>query len=380
MKKIITALQKFFIFFFFFCKISFAQNLSDTLVVQDTVINKEGGWFAVPFASYSPETEWAFGAAGLFFFYLNDYTLTNSRLSNLLPSFQYTTKRQITIDLTYDLYLSNDEYRFYGIAGYANYPFNFYGLGNHTLKENEESYTARYFYLETTFLKNFIRRSGSGLNAGIKYDFRKDNIIETKPGGLLSSKNIAGSGGGIISGLGLIVNWDTRDNTFSTINGEYIEINGSFLGQYLFSDYNYSIYNFDARKYFDFSVFDTIHVAAFQFVTSISSGEVPFYRLPTFGGDENMRGIFLGRFRDKASFFLQGEYRFPVIWRIGFAAFGGFGEAANKVSSFAISKLKSAYGIGIRFFVIPEEKILARLDFGFSEGDSQMYLSFSEAF
>jgi hypothetical protein len=82
----------------------------------------------------------------------------------------------------------------------------------------------------------------------------------------------------------------------------------------------------------------------------------------------------------RTSFYFQGEYMFHLIWRIGLAAFGGFGEVAPEISSFALNQLKTAYGIGFRFYVIPEEKILARLNFGFSEGASQMYLSFSEAF
>ncbi|RPI65429.1 MAG: hypothetical protein EHM47_18775 [Ignavibacteriales bacterium] len=341
---------------------------------------KQGGWFAVPFASYSPETEWAFGAAGLFYFYMDNEASNTSRLSNLLPSVEFTTKKQMTIELEHDIYLNNSEYRFYGNLGFAKFPFSFYGIGNNTLEENEESYTARYFYIESTFIKNFIPDKGSGLNAGIKYEFRSDKLIKKKPGGLLSSRNIWGNSGGIISGLGIIVNWDTRDNTFSTFSGEYIEINGSFFGKYLFSDYIYNSYNLDARKYFNFPVFDTLHIAAFQFAANLTSGRPPFYKLATFGGDENMRGIFQGRFRDNTSFYLQGEYRFHIIWRIGMAAFAGLGEAANKITSFAINQLKTAYGIGFRFFVIPDEKILARLDFGFSKGEGQMYLSFNEAF
>ena len=93
-----------------------------------------------------------------------------------------------------------------------------------------------------------------------------------------------------------------------------------------------------------------------------------------------MRGIFQGRFRDKISFYFQGEYRLHVFWRIGLAAFGGLGEVSSKVSGFSINNLKAAYGLGLRFSIIPEERILARVDLGFSEGESQLYLSFNEAF
>lgn len=361
-----------------FLPVAFSQTKIDT--ADSTSAIKEGGWFAVPYAGYSPETEWAFGVAGLFYFYIEPPPKQKSRLSNFLPSVEFTTKEQMTIELDYDLYLDNDEYRFYGSTGYSKYPFLFYGIGNNTSEEDEESYTAKYFYLESVVIKNIISKNGSGLNAGIRYDFRNDKISGTKDDGLLSSGNVTGHNGGIISGFGLTVNWDTRDNTFSTLNGEYLEINGSFFGKYFFSDYNFNIINFDARKFFGLQVFDTLHVAAFQFAVSSAAGEVPFYKLMTFGGDENMRGFFQGRFRDKTSFYLQGEYRLHVWWRIGLAAFGGLGEVSSKVSTFAINNLKAAYGLGLRFSIIPEERILARIDLGFSEGESKLYLSFNEAF
>lgn len=40
-----------------------AQTGEDSLSVDH-----KSGWLAFPFVSYTPETEWAFGAAGLFLF------------------------------------------------------------------------------------------------------------------------------------------------------------------------------------------------------------------------------------------------------------------------------------------------------------------------
>ena len=128
------------------------------------------------------------------------------------------------------------------------------------------------------------------------------------------------------------------------------------------------------------NLLDTIHVIAVQAFTDFTDGIVPFYLLPTFGGENNLRGIYNGRFRDSNSFFLQGEYRFPVYWRIGFALFGGIGEAFHETNDFSFNELKFAGGIGIRGSVIPEEKISVRIDFGFSKYKTEFYLSFNEAF
>jgi len=358
---------------FIFCHIY--PQTSDTLNS-----NKSNGWLALPFAGYSPETEWAFGAAGIYYFYSEPDVSERTRLSDLLASGIYTTKNQMTFDLTYDLYFKNFEHRFSGYLAYSNYPLLFSGIGNNTKKENEEHYTSNHIIVESTFLRNFLRENRGGLNAGITYDFRKEKINDEEPGGFIDTSGITGNKGGIISGLGIIINWDTRDNTFSCTQGEYAEFKLNYYGNYLFSDFNFIRMIFDIRKYFSLSVFDTIHVLAAQFAANLNKGEVPFYKLSTFGGSESMRGIFHGRYRDKNSLYLQAEYRFHLFWRIGLAAFAGTGEVAPGVSSFSLSGLKSTYGAGLRFSIIPEEKILARIDFGFSKGESQLYIGFSEAF
>jgi hypothetical protein len=102
--------------------------------------------------------------------------------------------------------------------------------------------------------------------------------------------------------------------------------------------------------------------------------------LPTFGGENTMRGFYKGRFRDKLAYFIQGEYRFHIFWRISAALFGGLGQASERITLFAFDQTKFAYGFGFRFMLIPEERILGRLDLGFSKYDTQFYLSFSEAF
>ncbi len=347
---------------------------------EDSTGEKSGGFFGVPFVMYSPETEWGFGGAGMLYFYPQKIVKPYSRLSSLLASATYTTKKQISSEINYDIYLSDEHYRFYGRVSYAKYPYSFFGTGNNTSDLNEEKYTPTFFTIESTFLKQLIHKSNSSLNAGFRYDFRTDRIIESEYDKMISSGVVSGCNGGIISGIGLTVNWDSRDNAFISSSGEYIDLKVNFYRGFLLSDFNFNSYIADLRKFYSIKVFETTHVLAVNFVSRFTYGDIPFYMLSTFGGDKLMRGYFEGRFRDKNMISLQTDYRLPLFWRFGLVAFGGIGQVQPDIKKFKLQDMKFSYGLGIRFIVIPEEKIGGRIDVGFSSYGSQFYLSFSEAF
>lgn len=59
--------------------------------------------------------------------------------------------------------------------------------------------------------------------------------------------------------------------------------------------------------------------------------------------------------------------------------FAGTELVGNQLYSFTFSDCKFIYWIGIRFTLIPDKKIVGRLNFGLSEENTQYYLSFNEA-
>ncbi len=357
------------------------NNIIISQTVEDTTSSEsKSGWLAFPFASYTPETEWAFGAAGLFYFRTSSNNIYSSRASNIIPSAQYTTKNQFMIELDYDIYFSNDDYRLYGYFSFNRFPTSFFGIGNFTKEEDEEVYTPRYYLIRNTVIKRLITKSNGGLYVGLRQELRNDKIVESKSDGSISNSQVTGSEGGTVSGLGVNAIFDTRDNTFSSSEGEYAEVQLNFFNKLFLSDYNFTSLLIDIRNYKTFSVFDSPTTFAFQFSASSTKGNTPFYILPTIGGKENMRGIYQGRYRDENSYFLQAEYRFPVYWIVGMTVFAGAAQVAKNISDYSLGDLNFAYGFGLRLNVIPEEKILLRADFGFGKDGGQIYLGFGEAF
>jgi outer membrane protein assembly factor BamA len=99
------------------------------------------------------------------------------------------------------------------------------------------------------------------------------------------------------------------------------------------------------------------------------------------GGSYWMRGYYYGRYRDKNMVTFQTEYRFPLFWRFGGVAFAGLGDVAPEFKKFNTKTIKWTFGTGLRFTFDAQEKINARLDFGFgNDGNFGFYAMVVEAF
>jgi outer membrane protein assembly factor BamA len=99
------------------------------------------------------------------------------------------------------------------------------------------------------------------------------------------------------------------------------------------------------------------------------------------GGSTSMRGYYDGRYRDRSQVVFQAEYRFPLIGRLGGAAFLSYGDVSPRLSQFDLLRFKYSYGTGLRFRVNPRERLNLRIDYGWGKGKSQgLYFTLGEAF
>lgn len=89
---------------------------------------------------------------------------------------------------------------------------------------------------------------------------------------------------------------------------------------------------------------------AFVSTASAVSGQaVPFYLMPTLGGNETLRGFRAYRFRGPHALLLQGEYRFEVWSGLDAALFYDAGKVALRRRDLTVRDLESNYGFGFRF-------------------------------
>jgi outer membrane protein assembly factor BamA len=356
-------------------------SAAESFAQPDTARPKHGGFTGLPYINYTPETNLAIGAAGIYAFHSGADVQPNDRPSVISGGIGGTTRRQFVGVTNFDLYFKNMAYRLYGRGSAEQYPFEFYGVGNNTATENQEIYTPVLYRFDITAIKNFHRtEQGQGFNAGLRYEFRSERMVEQVRGGLLYQGIYEGSDGGRVCGSGFDANWDTRDNIFSTTSGTYIESQLMFYRGLFGSEFKYTRYFYDIRKFFPLDLFGLTSVLALQTGGNFINGAPPFSLLASFGGDRIMRGYFFGRFRDNLSVFGQAEFRLQVLARFGIAFFTGIGQVAPNFAQLGWDEMKYSGGIGVRYFVRPGERMSLRVDYGIGENSSQFYLTFLEAF
>ena len=207
------------------CVFSLASN---SVEAQQETEQKNSGFIYFPIIFSTPETGFAVGSA-VSFYYRNPGSDPDSRPSTITPMFIYTKKKQIMTQLNLDLYLKDELYRLFVNINYVKFPDKFYGIGNDLPESNEEDFTSR----RSLVLLDFQRRISPGLKLGIQFEFGSSKILETIDNGLLSSGNIPGSTGGTVSGAGIIINRDTRDNIFYPTSGSWNPASARLYGSYL---------------------------------------------------------------------------------------------------------------------------------------------------
>ncbi len=353
-----------------------AQPILGTSVAQEKspekAPQKTSGFNILPVLFYTPETKLAFGVGAIYYFRLTEDPEVK-RPSNISALLIYTQRKQFSIKLNPDFYLRGNTH-IQGELSLARYPDKFFGIGSATPAEAEEDFTAKYGRLKVEALQPVYRK----LNVGLQYIFDDTQIVEVKEGGDLQTGDFSGREGGRASGLGYLMTWDSRDSIFFATSGSFHQFSATLFGRGLGSEFAFGRYFFDLRKYIRFS---EAHSLALQSRMFFHSGTVPFWRLALLGGEETMRGYYLGRYRDNNMIALQAEYRWlPAIWRFGVVGFAGLGNVADRIAHFDLGAFKYSYGFGLRFILNPEQKINLRLDFGFGKGTSGIYFTAGEAF
>ena len=112
-------------------------------------------------------------------------------------------------------------------------------------------------------------------------------------------------------------------------------------------------------------------LAARLFVSTSDTGEghvMPFYLMPTLGGNDTLRGFREYRFRGPHAILVQGEYRFEVWSALDVALFYDAGKVAMSRSDLDFENLQSDYGFGFRFNTNAATVLRVDVAFGSRDG------------
>lgn len=329
----------------------------------------------LPLVFYEPETKFAGGVGGLLTF-RQERQHASSRPSSMFFYAIYTQLKQFQAQAEPAFYFRGEDFLLTGKLTFEQYPNKFWGVGDKTPDSAETNYTPRRLSLEASFQKRmpFLQN----LFAGVQYQFETAAIVDIQPDPPILLNPFAGSGGGTVSGLGFVLNWDTRNNIFTPSRGSQSQISFVVNAKILGSGFDFTTVKADFRKYVP-GLYQG-HAAAFQFVYQSATGAPPFYRYAMIGGDSIMRGYYKGRYRDKYLIALQAEYRLPLWRRFGFVAFAGLGNVGPALDRISLRKAKYSTGFGLRFKLSPKEGANVRVDFAFGKGSTGLYFTAGEAF
>jgi hypothetical protein len=343
--------------------------------LSDTVTEEKSGVFILPLLYYTPDTRWAAGAAGVYYFKI-PAKLENekdTRVSNVQFLADYTQNKQLDVWGQWNIFTRNENYLLKGEARYRNFPDRFYGIGNKTSKINEEKYEYSLLSFKSLFLKKIYR----SIFAGLDFHYEKEYNFTYQPNGMLESGTIVGYNGGTQSAIGIVGIYDTRDNVINAYRGSLLEISSYFYRKDIGSTFNFTYLNLLYQKFWRLK---KKHILALQTKARYGFGQVPFLDMSAVGNDDLLRGYPKNRYKDVNFVGTQLEYRFPLFWRFGFVTFAGIGDVFRDTKDLGLSELKYSYGAGLRFLVNPAERLNIRLDYGHGKDGGYFYFIVAESF
>ncbi|MEL7533435.1 MAG: BamA/TamA family outer membrane protein [Bacteroidota bacterium] len=334
----------------------------------------EARLLAYPTIGYAPETSFEIGISAVLLYYAKkDYE--KNRLSEVRTFSFFTLQRQYGIWLDHDLYGDEDKWFFLGKIRQQRFPLLYFGIGPDLLEEDANLVDASY----TLIKERVLRKVVPNLFVGLEFDYQRlyNTEFESDP-----IHNPLGTEGSQNLGLGVGLVYDNRHNVLNVREGFFAEVAYLRYAPAWGSDFDFNGVYSDFRYFRPMSA-DHKQVLAAQLVGTFVNGDVPFNQLALIGGEQLMRGYYLGRYRDNNLVAGQIEYRFlpfPFSKRLGGAAFLGAGTVAPTIGDLRLSQLKVTGGAGIRFLLFPSKDIYVRFDVAFSEDGPGFYFFTGEAF
>jgi outer membrane protein assembly factor BamA len=344
---------------------SFSQR-SDSLIAK-----KHASVYGFPLLFYTPETRFGFGASGICLFNFKNDTL-NAPRSTFNLGFAYTQNKQILSFLPFNLYIRNRSYQLYGELAYNRSFYNFYGVGNLNPMSFVERYGVEFPRVRITFLKKIM--PGFYLGPRIAYD--RYTLFNLDASGQLITRQITGSNGGVVSGLGLVCIHDSRDDVYYPTRGIWGEFVVYRNDERAGGTFNYTRLALDVSKYFSRGK----NILALNAYSIYSDTDLPFFQMGVLGGLKKMRGFYEGRYRDNNLLVFQAEYRRHLFWLLGVTVFGDVGQVAHRYNQFSANYWRYTYGAGLRLRLDKNQKINLRMDIAVGNKQLLPYFTVGEAF
>lgn len=344
--------------------------------------------------SYTPDFGVLIGGSALMTFRMNpkDTTMRRSVVPMAL-AFMFEGGG-LNLMVKPQLFFKDDKFRIFGVLNYKNTRENFYGIGYNTNKNYERSdSTSQYRYSGFQVNPWFLFRMGkSDIFFGPQIDISYDKLSE--PAKYLPQQADYAAAGGdengyknFSSGIGFLLSYDTRDIPANPYRGTYVDLRGIMYQKWLGSDKNFYRLELDYRQY---KSVGQRKVLAWTLQSKNTFGRhIPLTKYALSGTPFDLRGYYMGQYRDKSSHVALLEYRQMfntdrstwlkrITSHLGYVAWGGVGFMGPTPGK--IEGVLPNAGLGLRIEVQPRMNV--RFDYGrnFVNKQNLFYFNMTEAF
>lgn len=344
-------------------------------------------WSVLGGPSYTPEASFGVGGAVLASFRMNKQD-TISQRSFLPAGLNLSINGTIVVAGAGTFFFNENRFRIYMNYGYRNEPSHYYGKGFEKAENLERGdsttrFHRSYFQLYPRFVWEVRQHFYLGGLFYLNYTKVSDvnPVMEEDPYFQQFKRKYFNVG------IGGLIQYDTRDDVATPTRGMLLGANFKLFGKYWGGAYNYEIIELEYRQFKN--VFRPRSTLAWIAKSQIGLGDIPFTELPTFGSPFDLRGYYMGKYRDKSMAYGIVEYRHMFgspakyksgnFWaKCGFVAWVGTGTIGE--TPFDWNKWKLNFGAGLRFQMQPGKNF--RLDVGKEPGQPgmQVYMNMTEAF
>jgi hypothetical protein len=262
----------------------------------------------------------------------------------------------------------DDRYRYRGGVGETKINLDFYGVGGQfPIPIEKVGYTLEGF---ASFQQGMVRLGDGDTFLGARWiylDLKTSLDIDAGRIGLtprqLAKRN---------SGLGLVLEHDSRDNIFTPNKGLLGAAEATFYSRDLGGDNNFQAYRGHVFGYLPLQDRLTLGLRA---DARLARGDVPFYMLPFI----DLRGVPAARFQDTNVGVLEAEARYDLDARWAAIGFLGTGRAWGERTTFSAADKPVAGGVGFRYLIARRLGLYAGMDFAWSTVDKAFYIQVGNA-
>ena len=252
---------------------------------------------------------------------------------------------------------------------FSSAPRSLWGIGYDAGRYNPEStYSEKHYLVEASYLHEVLPRTYVG---GI-VSFEHTRGVKFSDQAYLYGQKRSYTA----TGIGLIVEYDSRDFIPNPYRGVYVSFQERFFPKGL-GNCERSLW----RTTFTADAYRRVWkggILAADLYAVFNSEGTPWPMLARLGGNQRMRGYYQGRYTDNDMITLQVELRQRIWRRIGCTVWGGAGNVFSSLDRFDWSHTLPNYGVGLRWEL--KKRVNVRLDYGFGKKTSGFLLSINEAF